>query len=132
VDAILAHGRAGSSEPLCSVLAISVTASSGGDFHTQLSLDSGIRVLASMMSTRGADKRCALRLAQGDLLVCAMDGASIDTLISEASAASSSRPLQSFAFAFDPINTSLELQARVRTMVDGLTVKSMNSVRLRG
>lgn len=130
MDSLLSHNRLASAQSFGCALAISLEGDISSTPRAQLSLDSAVRLVATLLSPRSADNRCILRLGQGHLLVCALDGASTDTLVSEAEAATGARALRAFSFTMAPVGTSLELQDRVRRMTEGIVVaKPLSGVR---
>ena len=103
---------------LGSALAVSIDVVAGTLHRAQLSLDSATRRLAALLSPRKADNRCVLRVGDGQLLVCALDGASTDILMAEADKARNTRSLNTFSCSLTPVKTPLELQDGVRRMLE--------------
>ncbi len=132
MDSLLSHSRQASVQSLGSALAVSIESAPSDSPRAQLSLDSAVRTAAMILSPRNADNRCVLSLGAGHLLICALDDSSTDALIAEAEAARRTRSLNTFEFSISPVNTSLELQDRVRRMTDGLSgAKPLSGIRSR-
>ncbi len=121
MDSLLSHSRLPASRPFGSALAVYIEARSTDATHAQLSLESAVRAAAAILSPRGANNRCILRMGSSHLLVCALDDATTDALVHEASVLEETRSLRSFAFSMATIRTSLELQDRVRRMSNHAT-----------
>jgi len=113
----LSHNRK-STQTHGSALAVSIESPQADTPRAQLSLDSGVRSIAAMLSPRSSGNRCVLRFDLDQLLVCALDGASTDDLLAEARAIGNVRLLQAFRLTLTPVRTSLELQDQVRRMLD--------------
>jgi putative nucleotidyltransferase with HDIG domain len=133
MDSLLSHNRLSSAKSFGCALAISFDGDTEETKRAQLSLESAVRLAAQRLSPRHPDTRCVLRLGQGDLLVCALDGAATELMIAEAEAIKQIRSLQAFPFSIAPISTSIELQNRVRQMTDSSpAVRAVTGVRNRG
>lgn len=132
MDSLLSHNRLSSAQAFGSALAITMDGETSDGHRTQLSFDSAVRHVATLLSPRNADNRCVLRLGHGHLILCALDGASTDALVAEAEVATRVRSLLPFTFSMTPVGTSLELQDRVRRMADSApSTKPLSGVRNR-
>lgn len=133
MDSLLSHNRLPSAHSFGCALAISLDWDAADTLRAQLSLESAVRLVATLLSPRNEDNRCILRFGHGHLLVCALDGAPTESLVAEAEAVKQTRSLQAFSFSMAPVNTSIELQDRVRRMSESSqTVKPLSGVRNRG
>ena len=131
MDSLLSHNRQ-SAQAYGSAIAVSVEELQTDVPRAQLSLDSGVRRIAALLSPRNSGHRCVLRFDAGQLLVCALDDASTDVLVSEAETISTARLLQAFEITLTPVRTPLELQDRVRRLLEASTTsKALSGVRLR-
>ena len=130
MDSLLSHSRLSSAHVFGSALALSLDAEVADSPRAQLSLESAARTTATLLSPRNGDNRCVLWFGAGHLLFCGLDGASADVLMAEVQTARQARSLQALSFSILPLNTSLELQDRVRRMVETLPVaKPISGVR---
>ena len=129
MDSLLSHNRQQATQPVGATLAISIDAASHEVPRVQLSLDSAIRTLAALLSPRATDNRCVLRIASGQLFVCALDGASAEALATEVKVAQKHRHMQTLVITTAPVYTSLELHDRVRRMTETATSKPLSGVR---
>ncbi len=129
MDSLLSHNRQ-ATQSYGAALAISVQSTTTDSPRAQLSLDSGVRSLAALLSPRQSDNRCVVRFSPDNLLVCALDGATTEILTAEAERLSVARALQSFTLTLAPVRTSLELQDRVRRMLEPQsTIKNLSGAR---
>lgn len=132
MDSHLSHNRQQTAVSGGSALAVSVDAIAADAPRAQLSVDSAVRGIATLLSPRNADNRCVLRLGASQLLVCALDDASTDILEMEADAVRRARSMQAFTIETSPIRTPLELQDHVRRVSEAeVTVKPLSGVRSR-
>ncbi len=132
MDSLLSHSRVPSPQCFGAALAVSIETRSADTAHAHLSLESAVRTAAAMLSPRGADNRCILRLGASHLLVCALDGAPTNVLLDEARRLEHARSLRSFTFSMATVSTSLELQDGVRKMTDtALATRPLSGVRSR-
>lgn len=118
VDALLAHDRLasdGTSHTTVMALSISRIAS---DLARKADLELFASELCSRLSSQFAATRCVLRVADAQLLLCAFDGTPSEQLSQEVALAATARSLQSFAVSCSRIDNPLELQDRVRRIVE--------------
>jgi len=132
MDSYLSHNRQQAALSGGSVLTVSVDALTADAPRAQLSIDSAIRGIATLLSPRNADNRCVLRLGPSQLLVCALDGASAEILEMEADAVRRARSMQAFTIETAPVRTPLELQDHVRRVTEATaTARPLSGVRRR-
>ena len=132
MDSHLSHNRQHNGPTGGSALAVSIDALMGDTPRAQLSVESAVRGVATMLSPRNSDNRCVLRLGPSQLLVCALDGASSELLEIEANVVRRTRSMQTFAIGTSPVSTPLELQDHARRMTEAAaTTKPLSGVRSR-
>ena len=132
MDSHLSHSRQQNGPPGGSALAVSIDVLEADAPRAQLSVESAVRGVATMLSPRNSDNRCVLRLGPTQLLVCALDGASSETLEMEANDVRQGRSMQAFAIATLPVSTPLELQDLARRMTEAAaTARPLSGVRSR-
>lgn len=117
LDAMLSHDRGAGAESQGAVLAVSLSPTQS-DTGRASRLGLAARELTTTLSPQQSLVRCVLTLGAGQFLLCALDGASVEQLEREVAAASSGRSLQSFSIAAVPIRNALDLQERVRRLVE--------------
>lgn len=121
VDALLAHDRlASDGSTQAAVLAVSVSPVSS-DLTRPVDMRSSLAEVCARLSPHHAAQRCILRIANTQLLVCTLDGTPRDRLVAEITLAMSTRPMHSIVVSWSRINNSLELQDRVRRMLESST-----------
>lgn len=132
MDSHLSHARQHGLPPVGSALGFSIEAISSESPRVQLSVESAIRVVSTMLSPRNSENRCVLRLGPTQLLVCALDGASADTLELEAHAVRKARSMQAFVVTTSPVSTPLELQDHARRVTEAAgSARPLSGVRTR-
>ena len=117
LDALLSHDRHGSTPTKGAVLSVSI----GPVASNLMSPDRADFLsvhLASVLSPYNSNNRCMLRMAPGQFLFCALDGGSAQQLEHELKAARASRALTAAVLSSLSITNPLELQDRVRRMLD--------------
>jgi hypothetical protein len=121
VDALLAHDRlAFDGSTHAAVLAVSVSPVSS-DVARSVDMRSALAEVCARVSPHLTAQRCVLRITNTQLLVCAFDGISSERLAAELTLAMSTRPIHSITVSFSRIDNSLELQDRVRRMLESST-----------
>ena len=127
VDALLAHDRlALDGSHHATVLAISV-APVGSDVNRPVDIDTALAELCSRLSPHLTAQRCVLRITHKQLLLCAFDGTTSDQLASEVILATSARAMHSLVVSWSRIDNPLELQDRVRRMLETTTPEQSRS-----
>ena len=118
LDALLSHDRhALNGTARASVLAVSIDkVASDTPLHT--GHDGVVAELCVKLSPQLAQHRCVLRVGVGHLLLCAFDGTTSEQLARELEALKSLRSLNRYTISSSPIHNPLELQDRVRRMLD--------------
>lgn len=117
LDALLSHDRHSGGERQGAVLAISLGLPQGDSIrHTRFEIAAS--ELAMLLSPRQSTSRCVMVLSVDQFLVCALDEATADQLEREVRAASTARPLQGYVITAVRINSPLELQDRVRRVLE--------------
>lgn len=118
LDALLAHDRlAADGSSQATVLAVSVSAVSS-DVVRSIDLQILVASLCAKLSPHMSAHRCVLRVTDTQLLVCAFDGSPSDRLIEEIKVATSVRPMHSLVVSWARVDNPLELQDRVRRMLE--------------
>lgn len=118
VDALLAHDRlASDGSTHATVLAVSASPVSS-DVSRTLDMQASLAELCSRLSPHLTAERCVLRITDRQLLVCAFDGTTSDRLVAELNLALSTRPMHSLVVTCSRIDNPLELQDRVRRMLE--------------
>jgi hypothetical protein len=96
---------------------ISISLSAAASLDQASSLEIASLEAAAMLSPRHPTNRCVLLIGPGQLLLCALDGAGSQELLTEAAAVQSARFNRNVAANVTPIDSSLQLQDRVRKML---------------
>lgn len=121
VDALLAHDRlASDGSTHATALAISI-APITSDVAMSVDLNSSVAELCARLSPHLRAQRCVLRITDTQLLLCAFDGTTSEQLVSELEVATSARHMHSVVASWSRIDNPLELQDRVRRMLDSRT-----------
>ncbi len=123
LDALLSHERTASSGR-GPVLAINVS-QVASDRSRPERLELVAIELAAMLSPPRSRNRCVIRLSADQLLLCALDEATIDDLEREVEQAGATRALGTFTLLATRLNSPLELQDRIRRVADASPIQSL-------
>ena len=118
LDAMLSHDRRVGAAQQGAVLAITLLAPQSDNGRSP-HLDLAAAELSTRLSPQNSLSRCVLVLSATQLLLCALDDATLEQLEREVVSASHTRSLQPFTISTSPIESPLDLQERVRVVLDG-------------
>jgi hypothetical protein len=125
LDGLLSHDRHSATKAPSGVLAISL--SIAPSLHNDINLDVAALEIATLLSPQHSSNRCVLILGPGQLLLCALDSTPSRDLQVEALSATRSSLSRAVTATLTPIDSSLELQDRLKRMLTAVDVSRTES-----
>lgn len=117
LDALLSHDRFTSPGANCAIFSLTLRPRQPG-VNEKAADELAAETLAGALSSRHAQERCVLRLADRQFLLCALNGAQSSELEDAVREVSELRGLKNYILSSSPVVDSLELHDRVARALD--------------